>query len=50
MGKVYIYCDLEGISGISGPEYLTRGSVEYQQAQKWLAEDTNCVIERGSRL
>lgn len=44
MGKVYVFCDMEGVSGVSGPEYLIRGSVEYQQAQDWLAEDANCAI------
>ena len=44
MSKAYIFCDLEGISGIDRESYLTRESAQYQQAREWLTEDTDAAI------
>lgn len=44
MSKVYIFCDLEGIAGIDGAQYLERGSREYVEAQQWVTQDVNAVI------
>jgi len=46
--KVYISVDMEGISGVSGPDQLAQGQPEYARSRQLMAEDTNAAI-RGAR-
>ena len=46
--KVFISVDMEGISGISGPDQLTGPGAEYERARKMMADDVNAAI-RGAR-
>jgi D-amino peptidase len=45
--KVYISVDMEGISGVSGPDQTTAGGAEYGRSRKLMAEDANAAI-RGA--
>jgi D-amino peptidase len=46
--KVYISVDMEGISGISGPDQLSAAGAEYGRSRKLMADDANAAI-RGAR-
>jgi D-amino peptidase len=46
--KVFISADMEGISGISGPDQLNAAGSEYGRSRKLMAEDVNAAI-RGAR-
>ncbi|HSL23765.1 MAG TPA: M55 family metallopeptidase [Vicinamibacterales bacterium] len=46
--KVFISVDLEGISGISGPEQVSATGAEYGRSRKMMADDVNAAI-RGAR-
>lgn len=43
--KVYISVDMEGISGISGPDQLFSGGAEYARSRKLMAGDANAAIQ-----
>lgn len=45
--RVYISVDMEGISGISGPDQLSPGQPEYARSRRLMAEDANAAI-RGA--
>lgn len=45
--KVFICADMEGISGISGPEQTGGNGADYGRARKMMAEDVNAAI-RGA--
>ena len=45
--RVYISVDMEGISGISGPDQTAAGQPEYGRSRKLMAEDANAAI-RGA--
>lgn len=42
--KVFISVDMEGIWGVVHGNQCSSDSPEYQQARKWMAEDTNAVV------
>jgi D-amino peptidase len=46
--KVFISADMEGISGISGPDQLSAAGAEYNRSRKLMADDVNAAI-RGAR-
>jgi D-amino peptidase len=46
--KVFISVDMEGISGVSGPDQLSAAGAEYNRSRKLMADDTNAAI-RGAR-
>lgn len=46
--KVFISADMEGISGISGPDQLSAAGAEYGRSRKLMADDVNAAI-RGAR-
>jgi D-amino peptidase len=46
--KVFISVDMEGISGISGPDQLSASGAEYNRSRKLMADDLNAAI-RGAR-
>lgn len=43
--KVYISCDMEGISGIVSSEQTHKGNKEYERARKLMTEEVNAAIE-----
>lgn len=43
--KVYISCDLEGISGVVNSEQTHMGNKEYERARKLMTEEVNAAIE-----
>lgn len=45
--RVYISVDMEGISGVSGPDQTAAGQPEYGRARKLMADDANAAI-RGA--
>ncbi len=45
--KVYISVDMEGISGLNGPDQVAAGGAEYGRARKLMVEDANAAI-RGA--
>ena len=45
--RVYISVDMEGISGISGPDQTSAGQPEYGRSRKLMVEDANAAI-RGA--
>lgn len=45
--KIYISVDLEGISGVSSPEYVLRDGFFYSTAQRLLTADVNAAV-RGA--
>jgi len=45
--KVYISVDMEGISGVSGPDQTSAGGAEYARARALMVEDANAAI-RGA--
>ena len=45
--KVYISVDMEGISGVNGPDQTGPGGAEYGRARTLMAEDANAAI-RGA--
>jgi D-amino peptidase len=45
--RVYISVDMEGISGVSGPDQTSAGQPEYGRSRKLMAEDANAAI-RGA--
>ena len=45
--KIYISVDLEGISGVSSPEYVLRDGFFYPTAQRLLTADVNAAV-RGA--
>jgi D-amino peptidase len=42
--KVFVSVDMEGIWGVVHGNQCSSDSPEYQQARKWMAEDTNAVV------
>jgi D-amino peptidase len=46
--KVFISVDMEGISGISGPDQLSAAGAEYNRSRRLMADDLNAAI-RGAR-
>lgn len=46
--KVFISVDMEGISGISGPDQLSAAGAEYNRSRRLMAEDLNAAV-RGAR-
>jgi D-amino peptidase len=46
--KVFISADMEGISGIAGPDQLSASGAEYNRSRKLMADDVNAAI-RGAR-
>jgi D-amino peptidase len=46
--KVFISADMEGISGISGPDQLNASGAEYGRSRKLMADDVNAAV-RGAR-
>jgi D-amino peptidase len=46
--KVFISVDMEGISGIVGPDQLNASGAEYNRSRKLMADDVNAAI-RGAR-
>ncbi len=45
--KVYISVDMEGISGINGPDQTSSGGAEYGRARRLAVEDANAAV-RGA--
>lgn len=45
--KVYISVDMEGISGINGPDQTSSGGAEYGRARRLMVEDANAAV-RGA--
>ena len=45
--KVFISADMEGISGISGPDQLSASGAEYNRSRRLMADDVNAAI-RGA--
>lgn len=45
--RVYISVDMEGISGVSGPDQLSASGPQYEKARQLMARDTNAAI-RGA--
>lgn len=43
--KVYISCDMEGISGVVSSEQTRMGNKEYERARKLMTEEVNAAIE-----
>ncbi|WP_232695727.1 M55 family metallopeptidase [Brevibacillus daliensis] len=44
--KLYISCDMEGISGITDPSYINpQTGSNYQQGRHYMTQDVNAVIE-----
>ncbi|MFQ5886494.1 MAG: M55 family metallopeptidase [Anaerolineae bacterium] len=43
--KVYISCDMEGISGVVSSEQTHSGDKEYERARKLMTEEANAAIE-----
>jgi len=43
--KVYISCDMEGISGVVSSEQTHMGNKEYERARKLMTEEVNAAIE-----
>lgn len=43
--KVYISCDMEGISGVVSSEQTHMGNKEYERARKFMTEEANAAIE-----
>ncbi len=43
--KVYISCDMEGISGVVNDEQTRMGNKEYERARKFMTEEVNAAIE-----
>jgi D-amino peptidase len=43
--KVYVSVDMEGIWGVVASEQVSAASPEYAAARKWMAEDTNAVVQ-----
>lgn len=43
--KVYISCDLEGISGVVNSEQTHMGNKEYERARKLMTEEVNAAIK-----
>lgn len=46
--KVFVSADMEGISGIVGPDQLSAAGAEYNRSRKLMADDVNAAI-RGAR-
>ena len=42
--KIYIFVDMEGISGISGSEFITESGVLYQTGRKLYTQDVNACV------
>lgn len=45
---VFISADMEGISGVVGPDQLAAGGAEYDRSRRLMADDVNAAI-RGAR-
>jgi D-amino peptidase len=45
---VFISADMEGISGVVGPEQLAAGGAEYDRSRRLMADDVNAAV-RGAR-
>jgi len=45
--KIYISVDMEGISGINCPDYVSKGSYLYPAGQRLMTEDVNAAV-RGA--
>ena len=43
--KVFISVDMEGIAGIVHGDQVTMGGNDYQQARRWMTEETNAAIQ-----
>lgn len=43
--KIYIFCDMEGISGITQPDHVSAGSTLYSLGCKLMVMDINACIE-----
>lgn len=43
--KLFISCDMEGISGIIDPTYINPGDVNYERGRQFMMHDVNAVIE-----
>ena len=43
--KIYIFADMEGISGISGSSFVLADNANYQLGQKLLTQDINACIK-----
>jgi D-amino peptidase len=46
--SVFISADMEGISGVVGPDQLAAGGAEYDRSRRLMADDVNAAI-RGAR-
>ena len=42
--KIYVFSDMEGISGVTSAQYLDRDSELYAEARQWLTQDVNSAI------
>lgn len=43
--KLFISCDMEGISGIIDPSYINPGDNNYERGRQFMMHDVNAVIE-----
>lgn len=43
--KLFISCDMEGISGITDPTYINPSDVNYERGRQFIMNDLNAVIE-----
>ncbi|MGD8188701.1 M55 family metallopeptidase [Brevibacillus ginsengisoli] len=43
--KLFISCDMEGISGITDPSYINPGHNNYERGRQFMTQDVNAVIE-----
>ncbi len=43
--KVYISADMEGVTGVTGPDDVIPGRPEYERFRKLLTADVNAAIE-----
>ncbi|MDK6203474.1 M55 family metallopeptidase [Oligella urethralis] len=45
--KILISVDIEGVAGVTHPQQVRPGNAEYEQARRWMTEETNAAI-RGA--
>lgn len=48
--KVFITCDLEGVSGVVHPEHTMWDGRRHHEARQWLTDDVNAAIEAAVEM
>lgn len=43
--KILISVDIEGVAGVTHPQQVRPGNAEYEQARRWMTEETNAAFE-----